>query len=208
MPIPKTPRGELFIAEMKEFGSFHKKTQRYIRQSLDVAFRRGDPVQTWGRTQQERDDIRMQQHNYELLLNRIRLRLDKANGVSIGHVEWVTGPLVGLATFDLSCGKLSGFGSFRFLYERLFGAAVRPWLPSVYMAAAGMPLLHPNDRNNLLRAISEKAACCEGWSSTEPMFLPEWVDKIDMNPPPEQKKLPPPASPPASDTPEPPKEDA
>lgn len=203
------PRGELYIAEMKEFGSFHKKTQRFIRQSLDVAFRRGDVLQKWGRTQQERDDIRMQMHNYDLLINRIRLRLDRANGVSIGHVEWVIGPLVALATFDLSCGKLPGFGPFRFLYERLFGAEVRPWLPSVYCAAAAMPLHHPTDRKNLLHAISEKACCGDGWSNREPAFVPEWVEKVDMNPPAEPKKLPPPA-PPASeeDPPTPPKEDA
>lgn len=201
------PLGELFIAEMKEFGTFHKRTQRYIRQSLDVAFRRGDALQKWGRTQKERDDIRLQQHNYELLLNRVRLRLDRANGVSIGHIEWVTGPLIALATFDLSCGRLPGFASFRFLYERLFGAEVRPWLPSIYCAAAAMPLLHSTDRKNLLQAISEKAACTDGWSNRDPCFFPEWVEKIDMNPPPETKRLPPPP-PPSSNSPEPPKEDA
>jgi hypothetical protein len=156
MSQPSQPLGELLIAEMKEFGTFHKKTQRYIRQSLDVAFHRGDPIAVWGRTQDERDNIRLQIHNYELLLNRIRLRLDRAGGVNIGHIEWVIGPLVGLATFDLSNGCLNGFGPFRFLYERLFGAEVRPWLPSVYMAASGMPLLHPAERKNLLHAISER----------------------------------------------------
>jgi hypothetical protein len=204
------PRGELYIAEMKEFGSFHKKTQRYIRQALDVAFRRGDPLQKWGRTQQERDDIRTQQHNYELLLNRVRMRLDRAGGISIGHSEHITGPLIGLATFDLSCGKLPGFGPFRFLYERLFGAEVRPWLPGVYCAAAASPLLYPVDRKNLLHAISEQSACAESWSKIDPLFLPEWVEKVDMNPPPEPKKLPPPSPPPSDEqpSPEPPKEDA
>jgi hypothetical protein len=206
----QTPLGELLVAEMKEFGTFHKKTQRFIRQSLDVAYNRGDVLAKWGRTQDERDNIRLQQHNYQLLLDRIRLRLDRAGGVSIGHIEWVMGPLVALATFDLSCGKLPGFGPFRFLYERLFGAEVRPWLPSVYVAAAAMPVHHRNDRKNLLHAISESACCNDGWSSLDPMFMPEWVDKVDMNPPPEQKKLPPPPPPPSDEQqpPLPPKEDA
>jgi hypothetical protein len=206
MSQPSQPLGELYIAEMKEFGSFHKKTQRYIRQSLDVAFDRGDVLQKWGRTQAERDEIRLQQHNYSLLLNRIRLRLNRSGGVNIGHIEWVMGPLVAIATYDLSCGKLNGFGPFRFLYERLFGAEVRPWLPSVYCAAAAMPLHHAGDRKNLLHAISEQSACAEAWSNRDPMFMPEWVEKVDMNPPPEPKKLPPPND--QEQPPAPPKEDA
>jgi hypothetical protein len=208
MSQPSQPLGELLIAEMKEFGTFHKKTQRYIRQSLDVAFHRGDPITVWGRTQDERDNIRLQIHNYELLLNRVRLRLDRAGGVNIGHIEWVIGPLVGLATFDLSNGCLNGFGPFRFLYERLFGAEVRPWLPSVYMAASGMPLLHPAERKNLLHAISEKAACGDAWSNRNPQFFPEWVEKVDMSPPPALPKATAPPPQPEPPTPKPPTEDA
>jgi hypothetical protein len=208
MSQPSQPLGEQFIAEMKEFGTFHKKTQRYIRQSLDVAYKRGDPVATWGRTEEERHNIRMQIHNYALLLNRIKIRLDRASGVSIGHIEHVIGPLIGVATYDLSNGCLNGFGPFRFLYERLFGAEVRPWLPSVYMAAAGMPLLHANDRKNLLHAISERAACGDAWSSRDPMFIPEWVEKVDMSPPPALPRAQTPPPTPQPPAPKPPTEDA
>ena len=44
--------GALLISEMKEFASFPKATQRYIRRSLDVAYGRSDPLETWAR-----DDI-------------------------------------------------------------------------------------------------------------------------------------------------------
>jgi len=44
-----------------------------------------------------------------------------------------------LTTFELSCSPIGGFAAYRFLYERLFGARVRPWLPAAFCAAAGLP---------------------------------------------------------------------
>ena len=41
--------GALLISEMKEFASFSKATQRYVRRSLDIAFGRSDPIATWAR---------------------------------------------------------------------------------------------------------------------------------------------------------------
>jgi hypothetical protein len=32
----------------------------------------------------------------------------------------------------------------------------------------------------LLQSISEAAATAPGWSSREPMFLPDWVEKVDV----------------------------
>ena len=37
--------GALLISELKEFASFPKATQRYIRRSLDVAYGRSDPLE-------------------------------------------------------------------------------------------------------------------------------------------------------------------
>lgn len=184
-------RGKAFIEEMKEFGTFSKKTQRYIRQTLDVAYRRGDAVATWGRTDEERQNIRTQIHNYNLLLGRIRLRMERGKKIEIGQVENMMGPLVALATFDLSMGCIPHFGCFRFLYERLFGPDVRPWLPAVYVAAAAIPVVEGPIRISHLRSISEVACRAEPheWSKDDPEFMPEWVDKVE--PPP--KQLPSPA---------------
>ena len=41
--------GAMLISEMKEFASFPKATQRYIRRSLDVAYGRRDPIECWAR---------------------------------------------------------------------------------------------------------------------------------------------------------------
>jgi len=80
----------------------------------------------------------------------------------------------------LAQAKLSSFSAFRFLYERLLGAAVRPWLPSAFMAAAALPALHPSDRKALLGSISATDAAAPGWSIRPAVFTPEWVDKIPV----------------------------
>ena len=77
--------------------------------------------------------------------------------------------------------RLTSFSAFRFLYERLIGAEVRPWLPSLFCAAAALPHLHPELRRQLLQSISEAAATAAGWSSRQPAFFPHWVEKVDTN---------------------------
>jgi hypothetical protein len=88
-------------------------------------------------------------------------------------------PLATMSAFDLGQNRLDSFSAYRFLYERLIGAAVRPWLPGAFCAAASLPHLHPEKRRKLLQSISEAAATAPGWSNREPVFYPEWVDKID-----------------------------
>ena len=76
---------------------------------------------------------------------------------------------------------MTSFSAFRFLYERLIGAEVRPWLPSLFCSAAALPHLHPELRRQLLQSISEAAATAAGWSSRQPAFFPHWVEKVDTN---------------------------
>ena len=52
--------GALLISEMKEFASFPKATQRYIRRSLDVAYGRRDAIECWARDEGEAASIRAQ----------------------------------------------------------------------------------------------------------------------------------------------------
>ena len=50
--------GALLLSEMKEFASFPKATQRYIRRSLDVAYGRRDAIECWARDEGEAASIR------------------------------------------------------------------------------------------------------------------------------------------------------
>jgi hypothetical protein len=169
--------GALLIAEMKEFAGFPKATQRYIRRSLDIAFARTDPVETWARDEGECAAIRAQARFYKQL-DHLRMQVPDDSGLDM--IEPFLGMLVTLAAFDLGQDRLPSFASFRFLYERLLGASARPWLPSAFCAAAGLPHLHPDRRRSLLQSISESAATAPGWSTREPVFWPEWVEKVDI----------------------------
>jgi len=92
-------------------------------------------------------------------------------------LESFMGKLLRVTAFDIAQDRLTCFSAYRFLYERLLGAEVRPFLPSAFCAAAALPQIKPERRKHLLQSISEAAATAPGWSSREPSFYPEWVEK-------------------------------
>jgi hypothetical protein len=167
----------MVLAEMREFASFEKGTQRYIRRSLDIFLRKRDALRLWARDADEIDAIRAQINVYKRLE---AIRQSIPDDHDIERCEALMGVLVPVTAFDLGAGRLPSFAAYRFLYERMLGAAVRPWLPAAFCAAATLPNLHPDDRRTLLRSVSEAAATAAGWSIREPVFLPQWVDKVDL----------------------------
>jgi hypothetical protein len=169
--------GAMTLAEMKEFATFPAATQRYIRRSLDIGLGRLDAMDRWSRDVVEAASIRAQSRMYDRL-DGLRDIIPDDSGLDA--VEPFMAPLVTLSAFDLGQDRLGSFGSYRFLYERLLGAPVRPWLPGAFCAAAALPHLHPERRRKLLQSISEAAATAAGWSAREPSFFPEWVEKVDM----------------------------
>ena len=169
--------GAATLNELKEFAGFDKGTQRYIRRSLDIGFQRNDAIGVWGRDPVEAASIKAQTRVYGRL-DRLRAKVPEDSGLD--RVESFMAPLVTMTAFDLGQDRLAGFAAYRFLYERLIGALVRPWLPGAFCAAAALPHLHPDRRRKLLQSISEAAATASGWSNREPAFYPEWVDKVDL----------------------------
>src|SRR3954469_23215727 len=179
----KPADGALTLVEMKEFASFSAATQRYIRRSLDIGLGRRDAMRRWSRDAGEAASIRAQERVYRRL-DHIRANVPDDSGID--EMEPLMGPLTTMTAFDLGQDRLPDFAAYRFLYERLIGAAVRPWLPGAlfapapFRAPAALPHLHPEKRRALLQSISEAAATAPGWSNREPAFFPEWVDKVDV----------------------------
>lgn len=170
--------GAMTLAEMKEFAGFGSATQRYIRRSLDVGLDRADAVQTWSRDAVEENGIKEQAGLYKRLAD---IRKAIPDDCAIDSIERFMPTLILLSAYDLGQGRINSFPAYRFLYERLLGPDVRPWLPGSFCAAASLPHLHPKTRKSLLQSISEAAATAPGWSTREPSFFPEWVDKVDVN---------------------------
>jgi len=172
--MANTGTASLTIAELREFASFTPCEQRYIKRSLDIGLGRQDAFKLWARDAAEVASIRGQYVAYQELKS---LRGNLPDESSFDGLETFMGKLVRLAVFDLAQERLSTFSAFRFLYERLLGAEARPWLPGAFCAAAALPQIRPDRRKGLLQSISEAAATAPGWSTREPCFYPEWVEK-------------------------------
>ncbi|MEG3088680.1 hypothetical protein [Sphingomonas sp. PB4P5] len=172
----KPATGAMTLAEMKEFASFPSATQRYVRRSLDIGLDRDDAMQLWSRDVVEAASIRAQARVYGRLPD---LRLMVPDDSGLDAVEPFLAPLISVSAFDLGQGRLTTFSAYRFLYERLIGADVRPWLPAAFCSAAALPHLHPDLRRKLLQSISEAAATASGWSNRAPAFFPKWVEKVE-----------------------------
>lgn len=174
-----TETAQTIFAEMREFAGFSPCEQRYIRRSLDVGLGRHDAFRRWSRGPAEAASIRTQYVIYQdLKLLRGLLSSDAEGGVAAGleDLESVMGPLLRVTTFDLAQGRIECFSAYRFLYERLLGAEVRPWLPGAFCGAAALPHIRPERRKELLQSISEAAATAPGWSQRAPRFYPEYVE--------------------------------
>jgi len=165
------------IAEMREFAGFAPCEQRYIKRSLDIGLARTDAFRRWGRSEAENTAIRRQYVAYQDL--KALRALIPAEGTP-NEIERFLGKLVRLAAFDLEQERLASFSAFRFLYERLLGAKVRPWLPAAFCAASALPGIRPERRKLLLQSLSEAAATAPGWSEREPGFYPEYVDDFEV----------------------------
>lgn len=164
----------LTISELREFASFSASEQRYIRRSLDVGLGRQDAFKLWARDADEFASIRRQYEAYRDLKD---LRAMQPDDLGLDDIEVFMGKLMHMAAFDLAQERLCCFSAFRFLYERLFGAWVRPWLPGAFCGAAALPQIQPDRRKMLLHSISEAAATAPGWSDREPSFYPEFIEK-------------------------------
>ena len=168
--------GALLISEMKEFASFSKATQRYIRRSLDVAYGRRDAIECWARDEarpldpRPGPDLQAARPSAPAGSRRQRPRHDRAVHRHADHpcgVRPRPGPPAELRRLPLPLRAPDRRSS-------------RPWLPAAFCAAAALPHLHPDRRRTLLQSISESAATAPGWSSREPVFWPEWVEKVDL----------------------------
>jgi hypothetical protein len=172
--MANTGTASLTIAELREFASFTACEQRYIKRSLDVGLGRQDAFKLWARDAEETASIRSQYVVYQELK---ALRGQVPGDSAFESLEGFMGKLLRVTAFDIAQDRLTCFSAYRFLYERLLGAEVRPFLPSAFCAAAALPQIRPERRKHLLQSISEAAATAPGWSSRAPSFYPEWVEK-------------------------------
>lgn len=170
--MAKVGTASLTIAELREFAGFTEAEQRFIERSLDIGLGRGNAFKAWGSASEDAA-IRGQYLAYRELK---ALRHEIPCESTMDGLETFMGPLLRVTAQDLALDQIESFSAYRFLYERLFGARVRPWLPAAFCAAAALPQIRPARRKVLLQSLSEAAATAPGWSDREPCFYPEKVE--------------------------------
>lgn len=171
-----TGNAAMSINEMREFAGFSPAEQRYIKRALDIGLGRQDAFKVWARDEIENAAIRRHYIAYQDL-QAVRGIVPDEN--SLDDVAAYVAKLMRIAAFDLGQERIASFSAFRFLYERLLGAQVRPFLPSVFCSAAALPQIRPHQRKVLLQSLSEAAATAPGWSTREPNFYPEFVEEAE-----------------------------
>ena len=167
--------GKLMLAEIQEFGTFRLEVQRYICRSLDIAFCPDARSADWARDEDEAERVNAQVEVYQDLP---AIRRSVPSVEANVDADRFLFPLMALTTFELSCSPIGGFAAYRFLYERLFGARVRPWLPAAFCAAAGLPHVPSHFRRALVD--SARSALGASWSAIEPTFFPKWPTEALM----------------------------
>lgn len=158
---------------MREFAGFAAEEQFYIERALDLALHRGGIIGLWDGARAEKATMRAQAAAYRELRG---LRRIVPAGHALDGLDAFMGPLTRITALDLERGAVQGFSAYRFLYERLLGAAVRPWLPAAFCGAAALPQIPPARRKQLLQSLSEAAATAPAWSDREPVFYPEQIE--------------------------------
>lgn len=163
---------KLALTEMLEFMSFTSCEQRYICRSLDVAAGRHNAIRTWARSLAEARSIRDQARAYRQIDMLGSLLPDDFNPEA---AKPLLASLIAVTTFDLAQGDLVSFPAYRFLYERMLGMDIQPWLVPAFCAAVTLPGVRGDLRVKLLKTLPETAAAAERWSTRKPTFMPQWV---------------------------------
>ena len=163
------------IAEMREFAGFTPGEQAFITRSLDVGLARGDAFKCWTGGSDSNSAIRGQYIAYRELRE---LRASVPAETGFEGVAGFIGTLVRISAQDLAQERLASFSAYRFLYERLLGPDVRPFLPAAFCGAAALPQIRPERRKLLLQSLSESAATAPAWSEREPGFYPVRIEDV------------------------------
>src|SRR4029453_19083926 len=139
--LTTTSAGDRILREMEDFGQMPVAAQRYIRRSLQVRFKHPASLGELARSPAEADSIARQISLYDRIDAVIEAIPVDDDVASVTRFTSLIAPLI---AFDIGERKLDSFAALGFLYERLLGAAARPWLPAFFMLVVIRPELAPH----------------------------------------------------------------
>ena len=169
--MPNSHIASRTIAELREFAGFKAQEQFFIERSLDLALQRSDCPPGFSAGTHRSSTLSQYVAYHDLRASRHAT----AEGRPIEALDRFLGLLVRVSAQDLARGLIESFAAYRFLYERLLGAAVRPYLPASFCAAAALPQIDPHRRRLLLATLPAEVIATSCWSAREPEFFPRTI---------------------------------
>lgn len=165
------------IAEMREFAAFSAEEQFFIERSLELGRAPAgvccSPPNPDGSPPTRLPTCsQIQRSGYDELRHLAR---DCAADQPLAVIEPFLAVLVRVTALDLARGMIASFAAYRFLYERLLGARVRPFFPAAFCAAAALPQIDPAGRARLVESVGYAVLATPGWSMREPIFFPRRI---------------------------------
>ena len=159
------------IAEMREFAGFCPHEQFHIERSLEIV--RGPRPFLAAREAPAAGALpsRCRRHaaaQKELIATTARVAADQP----LEEAGEFLLALMLVTRYEIAGGMIESFAAYRFLYERLLGARVRPFLPAAFCAAAALPEVEPARRARLIASVGAAVLATPGWSMREPIFFP------------------------------------
>lgn len=158
------------VDEMAQFASFPEATRRYICEALEIGFTGvsnkpvvGDRLSAIASRLARMDVYHSMPFVRECISN-------KNYNLETWSKEF--GLLHRYAQFDVQYAEMSDFKAFVFLYERLLGSAIRPWLLSIYLAAAASPRITEEAREQLLSGITAFDVAHDFVTAPAPKYFP------------------------------------
>jgi hypothetical protein len=161
--------------ERDEFRRLGRAAQIYIVRALDFGLPRNDPMQRWQASDLMGMAMQLAHANVYFHLAEIRERIRDQKQFDSEFSDW---ELIRLcARIDIKHDEMGNIAAFRFLYERLFGPPIRPWITSVFLEAATSPVLTADWRRRCVLSVTD-ADLDDNDDRTMPLFYPDIGDLI------------------------------
>jgi hypothetical protein len=166
-------------SERAEFAGFGPATQGCIVRALDFGLPRGNPLADWCGDGWDLPLLMARMEIY-LVIPELREQLLDSGIPDERFGRW---PLIRrCARFDLAQAEMADLAAFRFLYERLFGPPLRPWITNLFVHAITEPGFTPEDRQSALATVTPFDLA--PWEDDEPCtFFPGVMDCRPTPPP-------------------------
>ena len=161
--------------ERAEFAQFRSLVQIYIVRALDLGLPRNHPMERWHEGGPVGMAMLLARADAYRHLGVLREELQDCKQVGPDFRYWDA--IRKAVRFDVQHEEMGDIAAFRFLYERLLGPPIRPWITSLYLAAVTEPDSTSEWKERCLASVTA-ADLDDHDDKSMPLFFPDIVDLL------------------------------